>query len=76
MAKSARDQALEVLESHDDPNVRAAAEIIRKSDMKKIKVLGLVQETLQQLRLDVKYMAFDLEATRRERDEFKAQLGK
>lgn len=74
MAKNVRDQALEILETHSDPNVRAAAETIRKSDMNKIKVLGLVQETLQQLRLDVKYMAYDLECTRRERDEAIAKL--
>jgi nitrate reductase beta subunit len=38
------------------------------------KVLDLVQQALGQLRLDVKYMAFDLEATRRERDTYKEQL--
>ena len=34
-------------------------------------ILALVQEALGQLRLDMKYLMFDLEATRRERDEFK-----
>ncbi len=38
------------------------------------RILKLVQETLSQLRLDVKYLLFDLEATRDERDELKAQL--
>ncbi|HEX3868819.1 MAG TPA: transcriptional regulator [Pirellulales bacterium] len=33
------------------------------------KILNLVQEALSQLRLDMKYLVFDLEATRRERDE-------
>jgi hypothetical protein len=32
------------------------------------RILGLVQEALSQLRLDMKYLMFDLEATRRERD--------
>lgn len=32
------------------------------------RILGLVQEALGQLRLDMKYLMFDLEATRRERD--------
>ncbi len=32
------------------------------------RLLGLVQEALSQLRLDMKYLMFDLEATRRERD--------
>ena len=37
--------------------------------------LELVQEAIAQLRLDVKYMAFDLEATRRERDEARGVRG-
>jgi len=32
------------------------------------RILNLVQEALSQLRLDMKYLVFDLEATRRERD--------
>ena len=32
------------------------------------RILTLVQEALSQLRLDMKYLMFDLEATRRERD--------
>ncbi len=38
------------------------------------KVLNLVQEALTQLRMDMKYMMFDLEATRRERDALQAQI--
>ncbi|MFK7819810.1 MAG: transcriptional regulator [Planctomycetaceae bacterium] len=38
------------------------------------RILDLVQEALAQLRLDVKYLMFDLEVTRRERDEFKARI--
>ncbi len=38
------------------------------------RILELVQEALAQLRLDIKYLMFDLDATRKERDEFKAQL--
>jgi hypothetical protein len=34
-------------------------------------VLLLVQESLAQLRLDMKYLIFDLEATRRERDAYR-----
>ena len=33
------------------------------------RILGVVQEALSQLRLDIKYLMFDLDATRRERDE-------
>ncbi len=35
------------------------------------RILNLVQEALGQLRLDMKYLLFDLEATRRERDEYR-----
>jgi len=69
-------EALDTLLKHDDPDVRAAATIIRANDSRKKSILKLVQDALSQLRLDMKYLMFDLEATRRERDEFKAQLGK
>lgn len=38
------------------------------------RILMLVQDALSQLRLDIKYLMFDLEVTRKERDEFKSQL--
>lgn len=38
------------------------------------RILNLVQESLAQLRLDIKYLMFDLEVTRNERDELRAQL--
>jgi len=38
------------------------------------RILSLVQDALSQLRLDMKYLMFDLEATRRERDQYKAQI--
>jgi hypothetical protein len=36
--------------------------------------MSLVQDALGQLRLDMKYLVFDLEATRRERDDFRRRL--
>ena len=39
------------------------------------RILSLVQEALSQLRLDIKYLMFDLEVTRKERDELKERLG-
>jgi len=39
------------------------------------RILALVQEALAQLRLDIKYLMFDLEMTRKERDELRQQLG-
>jgi hypothetical protein len=38
------------------------------------RILNLVQEALSQLRLDVKYLMFDLDITRQERDSLRAQL--
>ncbi len=38
------------------------------------RILDLVQEALAQLRLDIKYLMFDLDATRQERDALREQL--
>ncbi len=39
-----------------------------ESTRRRQRIMHLVQEALSQLRLDMKYLVFDLEATRRERD--------
>jgi hypothetical protein len=44
------------------------------STKRRRRILSLVQDALSQLRLDMKYLMFDLEATRRERDEYREQL--
>ena len=36
------------------------------------RMLGYVQDSLNQMSLDLKYLIFDLEATRRERDEYRS----
>lgn len=38
------------------------------------RLVKMAQEAVDQLQLDVKYLMFDLEATRRERDTFRQQL--
>jgi len=38
------------------------------------RILNFIQEALGQLRLDMKYLMFDLDATRRERDEYRKML--
>lgn len=38
------------------------------------RILSLVQEALSQLRLDIKYLMFDLEVTRKERDELRERF--
>lgn len=47
---------------------------VMESTKRRRRILTLVQDALSQLRLDMKYLMFDLEATRRERDEYRAQL--
>jgi hypothetical protein len=42
-----------------------------ESTKRRRRILNLVQEALGQLRLDMKYLMFDLEATRRERDAYR-----
>ncbi len=45
-----------------------------ESTLRRRRILNLVQDALSQLRLDMKYLVFDLEATRRERDAYRQQL--
>lgn len=44
------------------------------STKRRRRILSLVQDALSQLRLDMKYLMFDLEATRRERDDYRRQV--
>jgi len=44
------------------------------STKRRRRILNLVQDALSQLRLDMRYMMFDLEATRRERDDYRHRL--
>ncbi len=47
---------------------------VLESTKRRRRILQLVQEALSQLRLDMKYLVFDLEATRRERDAYRQSL--
>jgi len=47
---------------------------VTESTKRRRRILNLVQDALGQLRLDMKYLMFDLEATRRERDDYRRQL--
>ena len=52
------------------PSVERVMEFTRR----RRKILGVIQDALHQLRLDMKYLIFDVEATRRERDQLREQL--
>lgn len=47
---------------------------VSDSIQRRRRILNLVQEALSQLRLDVKYLLFDLETTRRERDQLQSRI--
>ena len=47
---------------------------VMESTKRRRRILTLVQDALSQLRLDMKYLMFDLEATRRERDALQTKL--
>ena len=55
-------------------NVEAAYLQVVDCVHRRRRLLALVQEALAELRLDIKYLMFDLDATRKERDELRAQL--
>lgn len=57
--------------SHD---LVPALDRVIESTKRRRRILNLIQDALSQLRLDMKYLMFDLEATRRERDEYRAKL--
>jgi argininosuccinate lyase len=51
-----------------------ALERVVESTKRRRRILSMVQDALSQLRLDMKYLMFDVEATRRERDEYHSRL--
>ena len=52
-----------------EPYLERVAEFTRR----RRRWMGLIQDGLAQLRLDTKYLVFDLEATRRERDHWRCK---
>ncbi len=66
--------AVHSLPEESSGEVVAALERVVESTKRRRRILTLVQDALSQLRLDMKYLMFDLEATRRERDDYLARL--
>jgi len=73
LPKDVADLAAAVAALPADCRVRLEPLMFRVVDStrRRRRILNLVQEALSQLRLDMKYLVFDLEATRRERDALK-----
>lgn len=67
-------RAIESLPARYRDVVAPSLQRVVECSTRRRRILNLVQEALSQLRLDMKYLIFDLEATRRERDQYKAQL--
>jgi hypothetical protein len=66
--------AVDALPAHYRDAVLPAMSRVVQCSTRRRRILNLVQEALSQLRLDMKYLIFDLEATRRERDEYREML--
>ena len=67
-------KAIDSLPSRYRDAVAPSVQRVLECSARRRRILNLVQEALSQLRLDMKYLIFDLEATRRERDQYKEQL--
>ena len=67
-------QAIESLPIEHRIKLLPSLRRVTESSIRRRRILSLVQEALGQLRLDMKYLVFDLEATKRERDEFYEKL--
>jgi len=65
---------IEALSGSERSELLLAHQRVVDSVRRRRRILSLVQEALSQLRLDIKYLMFDLEVTRQERDELKQQL--
>lgn len=66
--------AIHALPDQYSRDIIPALERVVESTKRRRRILTLVQDALSQLRLDMKYLMFDVEATRRERDEYHARL--
>jgi len=62
-------KAIEALPAEQRLSIEPVLARVIESTQRRRRILTLVQEALSQLRLDMKYLMFDLEATRRERDD-------
>lgn len=59
---------IDTLPAEERARLETLARETRSRHEKLRKTVGLLQDSLDQLRLSVKYLVFDLEATRREND--------
>ena len=67
-------RCIEAMKGSEREDLAVAFNRVADSIHRRRRILNLVQEALSQLRLDVKYLMFDLETTRRERDQLQLKL--
>jgi hypothetical protein len=67
-------RVIEALPPAQRLTIQPAFQRVVESTNRRRKILQLVQDSIGQLRLDMKYLVFDLEATRRERDSYQKQI--
>jgi len=67
-------KAIDRLPQEHRKDLEPLVEGVTASIRRRRRILSLVQDALSQLRLDMKYLMFDLEATRRERDSYKQRV--
>jgi hypothetical protein len=67
-------KVIEALPPAQQLSIQPAFQRVLESTNRRRKILQLVQDSIGQLRLDMKYLVFDLEATRRERDAYQRQI--
>ena len=67
-------RCIAALPPHLQPELEATYNRVLESVRRRRRILSLVQEALSQLRLDIKYLMFDLDVTRKERDELRELL--
>ncbi len=67
-------KVIELLPPAQRLTIQPAFQRVVESTNRRRKILQLVQDSIGQLRLDMKYLVFDLEATRRERDAYQRQI--
>jgi hypothetical protein len=65
--------AIELLPPEYRQAIEPALGRVVENTHRRRRILTTIQEAISQLRLDMKYLMFDLEATRRERDALREQ---
>jgi hypothetical protein len=68
-------RSIAALPANLQPELETAYVRVMDAVRRRRRILGLVQEALSQLRLDIKYLMFDLDMTRKERDALRERLG-